>query len=81
MGQTIMEIIRYGDKCSIKQANSGKTVDAEVYEFKERERLIVVLNKSVKLPMIWNGKLYEGRMAGIDFTTSGPSITKTTSGR
>jgi hypothetical protein len=31
--------------------------------------------------MIWNGKLYEGRMAGIDFTTSGPTITKTTSGR
>ena len=38
-------------------------------------------NKSVKLPMTWNGKLYEGKMAGIDFTSAGPSINKTTSGR
>ena len=50
-------------------------------EFKERKSLIVVLNKSVKLPMTWNGKLYEGKMAGIDFTSAGPSINKTTSGR
>ncbi len=76
-----MEIVRYGDKCSIKQANSSKTVEAEVYEFKERERLIVVLNKSVKLPMIWNGKIYEGKMAGMDFVSEGPKITKNTTGR
>ena len=53
-----MEIIRYGETCTVKQAN-----------------------KSVKLPMTWNGKLYEGKMAGIDFTSAGPSINKTTSGR
>ena len=52
-----------------------------VFEFKERKSLTVVLNKSVKLPMTWNGKLYEGKMAGIDFTSAGPSINKTTSGR
>lgn len=76
-----MEIIRYGETCTVKQANSSKTVEAVVFEFKERKSLIVVLNKSVKLPMTWNGKLYEGKMAGIDFTSAGPSINKTTSGR
>ena len=76
-----MEIIRYGETCTVKQANSSKTVEAVVFEFKERKSLIVVLNKSVKLPMTWNGKLYEGKMAGIDVTSAGPSINKTTSGR
>jgi hypothetical protein len=76
-----MEITRHEDKCTIKQANNSKSVEAEVFEFKEKERLTVVLNKSVKLPMVWNGKLYEGKMAGMDFVTSGPKITKTTTGR
>jgi hypothetical protein len=76
-----MEIIRYGETCTVKQANSSKTVEAVVFEFKERKNLTVVLNKSVKLPMTWNGKLYEGKMAGIDFISAGPSINKTTSGR
>ena len=76
-----MEIVRYGDKCTVKQATSSKTVEAEVFEFTEQKHLTVVLNKSVKLPMVWNGKLYEGRMAGIDFTSSGPSIQRNKTGR
>lgn len=76
-----MEVVRYGKTCTVKQANSSKTVEAEVHEFKEREKLTVVLNKSVKLPMVWNGKLYEGKMAGLDFVTSGPTVNKTTTGR
>jgi len=76
-----MEVIRYSDKCVIKQVNSSKSVDAEVFEFREQKNLIVVLNKSVKLPMVWNGKIYEGRMAGIDFITEGPSIQKSKTGR
>lgn len=76
-----MEVIRYSDKCVIKQVNSSKSVEAEIFEFREQKNLIVVLNKSIKLPMVWNGKLYEGRMAGIDFITEGPSIQKTKTGR
>ena len=76
-----MEIVRYSETCTVKQANTSKTVEAVVYEFKEQQNLTVVLNKSVKLPMIWNGKLYEGKMAGIDFTSLGPVINKTKTGR
>ena len=76
-----MEVVRYGDKCIVKQDNSSKSVEAEVLEFKEKKNLIAVLNKSVKLNMIWNGKLYEGKMAGIDFNTTGPSINRSTTGR
>ena len=76
-----MEIVRYGDKCLVKQANTSRSVEAEVFDFKEQKSLTVVLNKSVKLPMVWNGKLYEGKMAGIDFTSTGPTINRSTTGR
>ena len=77
-----MEINRVGSTCIIQQVgNSSKNVSAEVHEFKENEHLTVVLNKSVKLSMKWNGKLYEGRMAGLDFVTTGPKVNKTKTGR
>lgn len=76
-----MEVIRYGDTCIVKQDKSNKEVEAEVLEIREQQNLIVVLNKSVKLPMVWNGKMYEGRMAGIDFVSAGPKVIKTKTGR
>lgn len=71
------EIIRHSDKCVVKQVASGKTVEAVVHEFKINEKLTVILNQSVKLSMKWNGKVFEGKMAGLDFVTEGPSF-KTT---
>jgi hypothetical protein len=76
-----MEIVRYGDTCIVEQVNTKKIVEAVVFEFKEKKHITVVLNKSVKLPMVWNGQLYEGRMAGLDFTTAGPTIQRNTTGR
>lgn len=73
-------ITRHSDTCKVKQADSNKSVDAVVQEFVEHSKLIVILNKSVKLPMKWNGRVYEGRMAGLDFVSDGPSISKTQSG-
>jgi hypothetical protein len=75
-----MEEIRYSSTCKIRQANSSKIVDAEVHEFKKEQKLTVVLNKSVKLPMIWNGKMYEGKMAGLDFVSEGPTVNKFSTG-
>lgn len=76
-----MEITRVDTKCTVKQANSNKIVEGEVHEFKEKERLVIVLSKTVKLNMVWNGKIYEGKMAGLDFTSEGPKVTKTVTGR
>jgi hypothetical protein len=76
-----MEVTRFSETCIIKQANSSKTVEAAVHEFKEQKNLTVVLNKSVKLPMTWNGKMYEGRMAGIDFVSDGPTVNKSKTSR
>lgn len=71
------EILRYSDTCSVKQTASGKVVEGVVHEFKDKDRLVVVLNQSVKLSMKWNGRVYEGKMAGLDFITNGPIIKKT----
>jgi len=30
--------------------------------------------------MKWNGRYYEGRSAGMDFESSGPTVTRTTTG-
>jgi hypothetical protein len=61
--------------------SSGREVKGEIMAFNEGRNLTVVMNKSVKLMMNWNGRLYEGRSAGMDFTSSGPTISKTQTGR
>jgi len=49
--------------------------------FNEGRNLTVVMNKSVKVMMTWNGRMYEGRSAGMDFTSVGPTVSKTQTGR
>jgi hypothetical protein len=73
-------ITRHGDKCTVTQVSSNRKVDAEVMQFNEGRNLTVVVNKSVKMLMNWNGRAYEGRMAGIDFESNGPTVTKTQTG-
>lgn len=70
-------LARHSNTCEVKQANTGKAVIAEVMAFNEGRNLTVVMNKSVKMLMNWNGRLYEGRMAGMDFVSNGPAITRT----
>jgi hypothetical protein len=70
-------INRHGNTCKVVQTASKRTVDAEIQDFVEHNKLNVVINKSVKLSMKWNGKIYEGRAAGMDFESNGPTITRT----
>lgn len=72
-------ISRHSATCQVVQVSSKRSVEAVVQDFVEEEKLNVVLNKSVKLSMKWNGKQYEGRSAGMDFISTGPTITKTQS--
>ena len=68
---------RHSDNCTVKQAATGREVDGVVMAFNEGRNLTVVMNKSVKLMMNWNGRVYEGRAAGMDFVSDGPNISKT----
>ena len=70
-----MSTIRsHSDVCDVKNVTSNKIVEAVVQDFKELDTLYVIINKSVKLAMKWNGRVYEGRMAGMDFVSNGPKI-------
>ena len=73
--------VRYDSTCEVRQESSGKIAQAEVQSFNEGRNLTVILNKSVKLLMNWNGRVYEGRMAGMDFVSNGPKGQKYTEGR
>ncbi len=76
-----MEVIRVEKTCLVNQTGKSTLIEGEVHEFKEHARLVVVLNKSIKLNMTWNGRMYEARMAGLDFTSDGPKVTKNKTGR
>jgi hypothetical protein len=64
----------------IKMAKSSKMTEAVVESFEEHIKLNVIINKAVKINMKWNGQKYEGRSAGMDFESNGPSITRTQTG-
>lgn len=74
-------ITRHSDTCTVTQANTNREAKGEVMSFNEGRNLTVVVNKSVKILMNWNGRVYEGRAAGMDFESNGPAITKTQIGR
>lgn len=71
----------YSDVCKLKNTNNGVEVDAEIIEFKPNKILVVSLNKSIKLTLKHNGKIYVGSMAGVEFTSAGPQEKITYTGR
>jgi hypothetical protein len=74
------EILRHSNTCQIKMAKSAKLTEAVVSAFEDKVLLNVIVNKAVKISMKWNGKCYEGRSAGMDFESAGPTVTKTQTG-
>ena len=73
-------ITRHSDTCMIKMAKSSKNTEAVVESFEEHVKLNVIVNKAVKISMKWNGQKYEGRSAGMDFESDGPTVSKTQTG-
>lgn len=71
-------ILRHSDTCQIKMAKSAKMTEAVVQAFEDKVLLNVIVNKAVKISMKWNGKCYEGRNAGMDFESAGPTVSRTT---
>ena len=61
-------------------AKSAKLTEAVVQDFEEHKILNVIVNKAVKISMKWNGQCYEGRSAGMDFESAGPTVSRTSTG-
>jgi hypothetical protein len=73
-------VTRHSATCKIKMTRSEQLTEAVVDKFREHEHLTVIVNKLVKISMRWNGKVYEGRSAGMDFVSDGPTVTHTQTG-
>jgi len=74
------DIIRHSETCQVKNLRNSKLVESVVADFTYQKKLNVVINKEIKLNMVWNGRCYEGRAAGIDFESNGPKVQKSTTG-
>lgn len=73
-----MKMTKYiSETCQVICEDNNKAVIADILDFKEQKMLAVSLNKSLKLLMPWNGKIYEGKMSGLTFVSDGPTITET----
>lgn len=59
---------------------NGKSVEVVVDQFIFEQALDVIVNKSIKLKLKWNGKCFEGRSAGMDIYSDGPTVSKTQTG-
>jgi hypothetical protein len=76
----VATILRHSETCQIKMAKSAKLTEAVVQAFEDKVLLNVIVNKAVKISMKWNGRCYEGRSAGMDFESVGPTVTRTSTG-
>ena len=69
------------ENCNVICEDNGKKMTGEVISFKEKDFLSVSIDRQIKLNMKWNGKIYEGKMANLTFTSYGPDITNIKQGR
>jgi hypothetical protein len=55
-------------------SDNGKSMIAEVISFTPNQRLVVSLERSIKMEMTYNTKsqLYMARQSGLEFASSGP---------
>jgi hypothetical protein len=70
------DLSKYNETCKLRQVAKNIEADAVVQDFISQIRLTVIVNKAIKVLMYWNGQVYEGRAAGMDFTSDGPLLIK-----
>ena len=68
--------ISHKPTCSVTCSDNGKSMIAEVISFTPDQRLIVSIERSIKMEMTYNirSKLYMAKQSGLEFASSGPEI-------
>lgn len=70
--------MRYiGDTCEVTCEDTGRIVTAELLDFVENRKLSVSINRSIRLDLRYNGRVYHGESRGLTFLSPGPQITET----
>lgn len=65
----------YASTCQVANEDTGTTVDADILNFIPERMLEVSINKSIRVRLNWDDRqqMYIGRMAGMDFVSTGPA--------
>jgi hypothetical protein len=63
---------RYEETCKILCEDNSRSLEVDILSFKEEKNLDVSINKSIKMHMKWNGRVYEGKLHGMTFISDGP---------
>lgn len=61
--------------CKVRSVPGNRIAEGVVMEFQPGVSITAVVNKTMKIIMRFNGRVYEGRAAGMDFETTGPTTT------
>lgn len=69
------------DTCELICEDNGKKFVVDVMSFQHQKFLEISLERSVKIGLKWNGKIYEGFMGGKSFVSDGPTIQNVRNGR
>ena len=64
----------YKQTTTVTCSDNGKSMIAEVISFNPNQRLVVSLERSIKMEMTYNtkSKLYMAKQSGLEFASSGP---------
>ena len=66
----------YKQTTTVTCSDNGKSMIAEVISFNPKHRLVVSLERSIKMEMTYNAKsnLYMAKQSGLEFASLGPEI-------
>jgi hypothetical protein len=68
------------EKITVTCTDNGKTSEAYLDRYVEGKYMDIILN-TVRLKLVYTGKIYAGSMAGLEFTAKSPDITVIKQGR
>lgn len=68
----------YDQTVTVTCSDNGKSQTAEIIKFQEGVRLVVSLNRNIRMELIYNtrNKLYITNQGGLEFVSSGPKFNK-----
>lgn len=69
------------DTCEVICEDNGRKFVADILRFKTNQYLTVAIERSIKIELKWNRKIYEGNFGGKSWVSEGPSVQNVKQGR
>lgn len=69
------------DTCEVICEDNGRKFVADILSFKQDQHLTIALERSIKIELRWNRRVYEGHLGGKSFVSDGPVVKNVKQGR